>query len=150
MKILGMLQNMWVRDPAAAQRIIDHHGPRARRRMIAAWMPKTPSGRALRRAFGPTFEQIVFDNVASEVASRSDAAPPVDHLHIRRLLDQFEPDVVLAFGRRAVEALRKHKVRRLIVSRHPSPRAAGCVTLPSLEEAAALLQSYTGADSRPN
>ena len=138
--ILGMLQNMWVRDPVTIRRVI-REKPSARRRMIALWMPKTPSGRALRAAFGDLFDRIVWDNAASAIGGQSDAAPKADHVHIAGLLRELQPSIVLAFGRKAVDALRQHNVPRLIESRHPSPRAAGCRTLPSLDAAASELRS---------
>lgn len=142
MTILGLLQNMWVRDPERCRAMIAAQGARLRRRMIATWMPATPSGRALHSAFGDLFELITWENATPVVAGRSDAAPPADHWHIRALLLEFEPDVVLAFGRPSIAACRQHpSIPILIEARHPSPRAAGCTTLPTLEEAAAQLRA---------
>lgn len=139
--ILGLLQNMWVRDPAAARRLIERHGARGRRAMIRTFMPRTASGRALKRAFGDLFERITWENAASVVAGRSDAAPPADHLHMRRIVEDLKPDIVVAFGRIAVDACRAAKLTFLIEARHPSPRSAGRTTLPSLDEAAEALRT---------
>lgn len=138
--VLGLLQNMWARDPAAMTRLIDNHGARGRRRAIAMFMPRTPSGRALRAAFGPLFGRIVWENVSTVVAGRSDGKPPADDWHIHCLLWELRPCIVIAFGRSAVDACRRHRIEVLIESRHPSPRAAGCSSLPSLYDAAESLR----------
>ena len=145
--ILGLLQNMWVRDPAAARRLIERHGARGRRAMIRTFMPRTASGRALRRAFGSLFERITWENAASVVAGRSDAAPPADHLHLRRIVEELQPDVVVAFGRIAVDACRAAKLSPLIEARHPSPRSAGRTALPALTAAASELREFVAGDS---
>ncbi len=140
--ILGLLQNMWVKDPAAARRLIERHGSRGRRAMIRTFMPRTASGRALRQAFGDLFDRVTWENAASVVAGRSDAAPPADHLHLRRLVEDLEPAVVVAFGRLAVDAARAAKLTPLIEARHPSPRSCGKTGLPSLDAAAAELRQF--------
>ena len=138
--VLGLLQNMWVRDAAYARRMVAKYGQRVRFRMIATWMPASPSGQALQAAFGDLFELITWENVASRITGRSDCTPRADHVHIGKLLVLCRPDIVLAFGRTAVDAMGHHDVPKLIRARHPSPRARRCKTLPTLAEAAAELR----------
>ena len=122
MKILAFQQNPWAKDADRAMRQVARYGHAWTRKFIAMYMPKRHSGRRLRATFGDLFDLIVWDNVSPIIAGKASANPGPDLDHVRRMLKEEEPDVVLAFGRSATGALRGLWTGTLICGPHPAAR----------------------------
>ena len=123
MKILAIMQNQWFRDPEAVKRIMAKR-PTWRRQLIARFLfAGCKSGRALKQAFGSSIEDIVWEEASPEIGGESSSSFPADPKHLQEVLDDVQPDVVLAFGRIAERGLDGLvPVEKLIVGPHPAAR----------------------------
>lgn len=124
MVILAFMQNMWVRDPIRVKRCIEQFGEGYRRRLIHyALFAGCLSGRRLQSAFGKEVcDQIKWEEASREITGYANAAPPADPAHIAAVLSQFNPDVVLCFGRIAGDAVPALYTGRMILAPHPAAR----------------------------
>lgn len=125
MKILAFQQNPWARESVRANAQAKRFGHRWTRRFIAVYMPKSHSGRRLKAAFGELFDLIVWDNVSPVIADHASGNPGPDVIHVLRMLQEEQPDIVLAFGRVASETLQRMWNGPLICGPHPAARQEG-------------------------
>src|SRR3990167_2770088 len=95
---LAFLQNPWFK-PGTQPRLIELYArdQTFHRRVLAL----SATGRALRKMFGPLYEEIVWDNANTRHGDVRDAMLPPDPHHIARRLAEVKPDVVLLLGRQA-------------------------------------------------
>jgi len=122
MKVLAFLQNQWMNDPEKAREMIART-PMVRPRLIKYALFQSHSGRRLKQVFGDECLQWDWDNASPQIGGYPSSRFPADPAHIRALLEERDPDVVLAFGTVARDALRKAKGRfRLIAGPHPAAR----------------------------
>lgn len=122
MKILGFLQNQWMRNPQRAREIMKRT-PEARPRLLKYALFQCHTGHRLREVFGEEMEHWDWDNASPEIGEFSSARFPADHVHIRTVLERYEPDIVLAFGRVAERALRQIDGNfELLCGPHPAAR----------------------------
>lgn len=121
---VAFLQNMWVRDPDRVRLLIARHGDEYRTRfMHMALFSGCLTGRRLKTAFGDDLLRTIhFEEASREIAGDSKTICPPDHTHIRKTLDQFNPKVVLAFGKIAHDAVVQHWNGALIKAPHPAAR----------------------------
>src|SRR4051812_46235657 len=101
-RVLAFLQNTWVNDVPRCQRILDECAtPAERRYMTGAWLfMGCATGRRLEAAFGEDeVYDIVWDDASPKLAGVSSGSFPPDPGHIRAVLVEVQPAVVLAFGR---------------------------------------------------
>lgn len=136
MKVLAILQNQWFKDPDRVRATLERH-PEARRRMIAfALFAGCKTGRVLKSIFGNRCDSIVWEEASPEIGGHAASVFPADVAHLRRILDEVNPDIVLAFGviaGRAMAAL--VDADRLIVGPHPTARDADvCARLKIMAE----------------
>jgi hypothetical protein len=105
-KVLAFLQNMWFQDPEGAKRIFDRH-PEKRNYLIAQFLfMGCLTGRRLKAAFGEELcDQIVWEECSREVGGHSRAKFKADLEHIGGALVGHRPDIVLAFGSIAANAV---------------------------------------------
>lgn len=132
MKILAVLQNQWFKDPEAWRRSIERH-PHMRRRMIAfALFRGCLTGRRLKAVFGEDLcHDIVWEEASPHIGGHASSAFPADIPHLKAMLTEIEPNVVLAFGRIASDALTQIvQEQPLLVGPHPAAR--GAETLPRM------------------
>lgn len=124
MKILAFLQNQWVNDPRRCEAILADLDPRGRRAVGAAWLfMGCRTGRVLVRAFGDDeVHEWEWSNASPKLGGRASSSFPPDLDHIRAELEDVRPDVVLAFGRVAADALPKVWTGALITGPHPTAR----------------------------
>lgn len=152
MKVLAIMQNQWLHDPERMRRLITKY-PNARRRAIAlALFAGCRSGRVLRQVFGPEWcSAITWDEASREIGGHAASVFSADLEHLRATLAEIAPDVVLAFGRIACEALATIQPAALLIG-GPHPVARGADTLPRLRAMRTVLGTYTAAVSatRPN
>jgi hypothetical protein len=129
--ILGLLQNQWAREPAKMAAMLERN-PDRRPALIRCLLAGSVSGRRLRDALGPWFHRITWDNASGQIAATASGAPPADLAHVRRLLETRKPDVVVAFGRMAQNAILAMGTLRprfnwrghFIAAPHPAARRA--------------------------
>lgn len=131
MKIIAFLQNPWF-NPHVHERHIQMYrdDPDFHRRVLA----RSATGRALVRALGQEiYDQILWDNANPRHGEKRDAQFPPDAAHMARRVIEFEPDVVLLFGRQAVSGweLVRHtydclstRRPRVLASAHPMARGS--------------------------
>jgi hypothetical protein len=123
MKIVAFLQNMWVRNPEAARRIL-RRSPEVRERLIAyALFAGCLTGRRLKAALGEDLCQSIVWEEASRVISDNpkDYHAP-DAEHIKAVLAKHRPEVVLCFSRGAEKVIRQLCSCRMISAPHPATR----------------------------
>lgn len=112
--VLGVLQNQWFYDPPKIIAMIEErharNGPEAaerfRRRMIEyALFAGCQTGRRLREGLGECWcNRIVWENASKRIGNFSSSCFPADPDHIRRVVLEVKPDIVVAFGKVATEA----------------------------------------------
>jgi hypothetical protein len=138
MIVLAVLQNMWVNDPEKVRRILERT-PQARRRMIAySLFAGCRTGRVLKQVFGEDCpRRFVWDESTREIAGNPREVFPADLSHLRAVLEELKPDVVLAFGRIASDALTGLvPTDKLLIGPHPTARQPNTMTrLHSMAEA---------------
>lgn len=141
MKILAVLQNMWVKDPESVRRMIERT-PQVRRRLIRySLFAGCRTGRVLKNVFGENrCKEIVWDESTREIAGNPRDIFPPDLSHLSALIAEVKPDVVLAFGRIASAALTPIvPAEKLIVGPHPTARQGD--TMQRLRNMAARLEA---------
>lgn len=139
MKILAVLQNMWVKDPDRVREILARH-PQTRERMIVSSLfAGCRTGRVLKQVFGEDCpERFTWEESTRQIAGNARDVFPPDMDHLRQRLFEETPDIVIAFGRVASGALAQLvDGKDLIVCPHPTARQAD--TLPRLRAAADCL-----------
>jgi hypothetical protein len=141
MKILAVLQNMWVKDPERVKAMLART-PQARRRVIHfSLFAGCRTGRVLKSIFGEDrCREIVWEESTTEIASNPRDIFPPDIDHLKAVLAEIRPDVVLSFGRIASVALSQMvPAEKLIVGPHPTARQGD--TLHRLRNMAARLDA---------
>lgn len=148
MRIVAFLQNMWVNNPERLRKAIAREeaketgaGEEFRRRMMEyALFAGCLTGRRLRAVFGDLCEDIVWEETTREIADNPKTIFPAQPEHIRAVLKEFQPSIVLVFGaiaREAVTPLWTGLAADLICAPHPAARQAD--VMERLLEAAAKL-----------
>ncbi len=123
MVILAFLQNQWFKDPARIAEIYARR-PDLRRQLNARFLfAGCMTGRRLRKAFGDLCNAIEWEEVSRQVASESSGAFPPDPDHVRQVLDEVKPDVVVVFGKIA-EGIVPMIDCKCVVAPHPAARGA--------------------------
>jgi hypothetical protein len=123
MKIVAFLQNMWVRDPERLKRAIKRDGEELRIRMMEySLFAGCVTGRRLKAAFGELIEDIVWEETTREIADNPKTIFPAQPEHIKAVLEKYQPDVVLTFGKIAADSVKPLWSGRIICSPHPAAR----------------------------
>lgn len=105
MTILAFLQNMWFKNPEAAKDVFARH-PERRNQLIGTYLfMGCLTGQRLEAAFGDLCDTIIWEEVSPEIGGRSSAIFPADHKHMQEAIAYHKPDVILAFGKLASDAL---------------------------------------------
>lgn len=126
MIVLAVLQNMWVNDPEKVRALIART-PAVRRRLICySLFAGCRTGRVLKQVFGDDCpRRFVWEESTTEIAGNPRQTFPPDMVHLARTINELAPDVVLAFGKIASDALRKLvPSEKLITGPHPTARQA--------------------------
>jgi hypothetical protein len=106
MKILAVLQNTWVREPARVEAMIARD-PSKRRRIIAMLLfaGRGLTGKRLRAALGGWCERIEWENASTTIAS-SPREPVVGNcVNLATTLYDVQPHIVITFGALACKTL---------------------------------------------
>lgn len=139
MKVVAFLQNQWFRDPERIKKIIadtvdreSEHGGRdeagVREFYIASFLfMGCLTGKRLRSVFGEDLcNEIVWEEVSREIGGHASSVFPADLNHMRDVIGRHKPDVILAFGKLAENAIRniRPNVNRIISGPHPTARGS--------------------------
>jgi hypothetical protein len=107
-RVMGLLQNQWLKDPARIPRILElyeRHADRLeeppRNRFIRDMLFfGCPTGRNLRKYLGEDLcGEIVWEEVSPRVGDRPSSVFPPDAGHLLRSFKRVRPDCVVMFGR---------------------------------------------------
>lgn len=113
MIILAFLQNQWFENPELTRRMYAEHPERRNRYIQAFLFMGCLSGRRLKEALGQDLcGQIIWEEASPQIAGHSAAAFPPDPKHIAQAIENFKPDIILAFGRIASDGL-EEAIRKL-------------------------------------
>jgi len=128
MKIVAFLQNMWVRNPELARRILKRT-PEFRERLIAySLFAGCLTGRRLKAALGEELcHTIVWEEASPVIADNPKDYHPPDAEQIKAVLAKHRPDVVLCFSRGAEKAIQQVCSCRMISAPHPATRSKDIV-----------------------
>lgn len=126
MKILGLLQNQWVREVSRVKALYARR-PHQRRQVTAMLLfAGSLTGRRLRRALGDWCERIEWEEASPVITARPrgirlNGEPD----HVQRAIDEVEPRIVIAFGQLARVTLESTNwVGVTIAGPHPASRVA--------------------------
>lgn len=137
MKVLAFLQNAYARDEEAARLLEAAFADRdpkmvaamQRRRKAGLFAGRNYTGRLIARTFGEDVAyRIWWENTTPRWGWESSHKFPADLAHMRALIDTHKPDVILAFGAQARDALARLAVHGLhgavvIFGPHPASRS---------------------------
>lgn len=153
MKILGILQNQWFRDPDRVRKMIERT-PEVRPRLIAtALFMGCATGKNLKVAFGgEVCGEVVWEESSPQIGGHSSSVFPADLEHIRRRIAEVNPYVVMTFGKIATDAVLQvawpEGVKRIIItSLHPAYRDRAAA-MASLRTAARELEEHRAQYAR--
>ncbi len=124
MKILALLQNQWVRDPARVKAMYDRTpDQRLRLNALLLFGGRGLTGRRLHAAFGDWCARIAWENVSREITARPDATVTGHVVHVDATLHKVDPDLVIVFGQIAQQTLAETSwTGPTIVAPHPARR----------------------------
>ncbi len=140
MKIVGFLQNAWFKQPERLRR----HSPETRRRIWLYALYHSYTGKKLRQHLGAVYDDVHWENASPLVATHSTKAYRADYDHIAGVLTDQSPDVVLAFGQIASDALAKCWHGHLLCGPHPAARFEKDAALSAM---AVRLRSFFNGDA---
>jgi hypothetical protein len=137
MKIVTFLQNQWFRDPERMKRQLEVEFKGDRERFIKLWLFwSCRTGQNLESAFTKELcDEIVWEETSREIGGHASSKFTADLDHIDRVIVKHQPDVVVALGKIAKDALLNvtgdtliypcaRMNWRLIVGPHPVARHA--------------------------
>ena len=100
--VLAILQNMWFHNVESARAMFDKRKGRDRRRLIARFLFGTSNrtGKKIRKFFGDELvEHIEWEEASLEIGGKSSSVYAYDMIHIRDVIDEVKPDIVITFGK---------------------------------------------------
>lgn len=138
MKIVAFLQNQWFKNPARVEEAINAR-PEAERAAFrqrfatrALFMGCLTGQRLLKSLGSELCNQIYWENASRVMGDEASSSPPADHEHIRAVLAEQQPDLILAFGKTAIMALMEIAQdmwpENLLVAPHPAARGPEVIT----------------------
>jgi hypothetical protein len=126
MKILAILQNQWFKDPEKVRAIYARH-PDLRNEFIRRFLfMGCPTGRHILRAFGEDLcRRIVWEEASPEIGGKPSSLFRADREHVQQAIARHGPDVVVAFGREAEQAVTAVWNGLVVICPHPTARQPG-------------------------
>lgn len=109
MKIVAFLQNMWVREPSKLKAMLARNDEAYRRDMCKRLLfAGCVTGRRLRQGLGDLCDEIIWEECTREIADNPRDILPPQRDHIRAVLTEIQPAIIVAFGRVAASAVFEH------------------------------------------
>jgi len=146
-EIVAFMQNMWVREPSRVHRLIGRL-PEAEREPFRLELIRRflfagcVSGRRLKAAFGEEIcRSVVWEESTREIAGDPKTIFPAQPEHIQAVLAQWQPRVVICFGRIAANAVYPLLGKDMAFVQSPHPAARQPDVIDKLKKAAADLQA---------
>ena len=155
--VVAFLQNLWFRNPERMKLIYDKYIAReepgkGRQRFIRDFLFfGCLTGKRLDAAFEPVFgdqwrRRIVWEESHQQWGGESSACFEYDADHMRQVMLDHKPDVVMLFGKVALGGWKAGKLetatdRRLVIIEGPHPAARGADVPIQLRHMAYVLQS---------
>lgn len=137
--IVAFLQNAWFFQHTP-QAVIDRYLSDARYRALI--LSRSHTGKRLVRTFGAElFCSINWQESTNKIGYVSSAKFPADPIHIKEVLKELQPELVLAFGGVAGPALLRHWDGPIISLPHPSGRV---ITDALYKTAAGMINGHQG------
>ncbi len=134
-RVLAVMQNQWFKDPDRVRAMIarDTTGHLRARLIHYALFAGCHSGKILLRVFGDRVHEWTWDEASTAIGGHAAAVFPADHEHLRGLIASVKPDIVLAFGSIAGNALAGilagDAKPKLILAPHPAARGKDVMSL---------------------
>lgn len=132
MKIVAFLQNQWWRDPEGVKKTIARSATpeKCRLRLIQYGLSICTTGKRLAKYLLPvigreSWGDIHWENSSREIGGKSSSSFPADLEHMKAVIDDQKPDVILCFGKIAEKGLRQLDVAPhigVLYSVHPASR----------------------------
>lgn len=128
MKVLGILQNQWFREPERI-RAMTADKPHMRRRLLTrALFMGGKTGRILMNVFGEAWcEHIDWDEASPIIGGHSASNFPADPEHLRQVIAETTPEVIVTFGAIARAGINQVWHGTAIHAPHPCARHAGAM-----------------------
>lgn len=150
--IVAFLQNLWIPEPGnkIIKNLIDTSYDEQYRRSVIRDVLFSGgfTGRRLKSAFGDDLcSQIIWEEASREIAGNASVFYPPDLDHIRKVLNDLQPTIVIAFGRSSAWALNSVWQGRLICLPHPAARQAN--VMPLLQKSRAELEHISTLETTP-
>lgn len=147
--VLAFLQNSWVNDVERCEKILAGLSRTEQRKITTTWLfMGCLTGRRLQHAFGSFLvDEIVWENASPRLAGQSSGCFHPDPEHIRAVLEEVKPSVVLVFGKVAEKGVLPLWKGRTIIGPHPTARGGDVV--PALERMSAQLDAILHATYSP-
>ncbi len=127
MKILCILQNTWAEHPERVHALLAKN-PDRRHEVVARLLFASGclTGRRILTVFGELLKlhDFTFENASTVITGDSGGRPPYNVEHVRQTINRHRPDVILAFGCSAKEALKDMRNAKKAV---PLPPVVECV-----------------------
>lgn len=145
MKVLALLQNMWVRDPEKVKRQIarDQTGKLRARMIYYALFAGCFTGRRLKTALGEAWcEKIIWEEASPVIAGEPKTYYPPDPEHIKSVLEKYQPEVIVCFTKRGFRIIRELVPLSIPVIDAPHPAARGHMVSEDLIQVKVLLDVY--------
>jgi hypothetical protein len=129
MKVVAFLQNQWFKNPEKIAKMYARTGttPEGRAQLNRIFLfYKSLTGKRIKAAFGQdACREIIWEEASREIAGESDGSFPADTSHIKAVIQHFEPDAILCFGKIVSDAVRVLMPRiPVIYGPHPAARHA--------------------------
>lgn len=153
MKILCILQNQWFKDPERVKKMLEGRDETFRRAFIKrALFHSCRTGKVLQQVFGDAWiDQMTFEEASREIGDHSASKFKHDPGHILKVVREVAPDLILAFGKVAEDAVSAVmwgcKSPTRIYGPHPTAR--GDDTIFRLQAMRKRLEAIATANSPP-
>ncbi len=131
MKILAILQNTWVKDPARVKALFERL-PTMRTRIIEQLLfAGSLTGKRIMNHFGDMIDahDWTFEEASTVITGKASDCPPADLDHVAAMIVAYNPDVIVTFGIIARDAVREVLARMPsaecphVVAIHPAARS---------------------------
>jgi hypothetical protein len=134
MKVVAILQNQWFKQPERVKEFLSRM-PQCRESYLAKTLfMGCKTGRVLMDVFDEDWvNSIVWEEASPEIGNHSSSVFPADIAHVKGVMDKHQPQVVLAFGKVAQEAVAGAWSGKVIKAPHPCAR--GSDTLAQIQRA---------------
>lgn len=127
MKVLGVLQNIWVKDPKRVKAMIKRHPERRQEYMARLLFMGGKTGNVLMSIFGNDIcNKIIWEESSKEIGGFAASKFPADISHLFEIMEIHKPDIIIGFGNIACRGLQKVVPSgiSLIQTIHPAARQA--------------------------